>query len=450
MKFFTRAMHFVTDEIWSVRLDDYPKPVATLVYYLRVVLVSVRRFTEDKVQVRASALTYYTLLALVPILAMGFAIAKGFGYDRDLEQQLMDNFKGEEEVVNWLISFARSALDTAKGGVIAGVGLPILFWSVISVLSNIESSFNDIWQIKKQRSYIHKFTNYLAVMLIGPVFIVLYSSGNVFVSTQLANITSQIDIVNLSPFVVFFMKMIPYVIIWILFTLLYIVMPNTKVNIGSALLAGILAGTAFQIVQWFYIDMQMFMSRTNAIYGSFAAIPLLLIVMQISWLIVLFGAELSFANQNIDQYELENESLQISPYAQRAFNILLLECIVRQFVEGKKPLTAQEMTVCMKLPIRLVRMVMDDLLAANLVSEVYTAKEKVRAYAPAKDVRQYTIKHVVESLDKSGNSRILNKPADDLRKILEIQENFLKTIEQASDNILIQDIPNYQTEVIDY
>jgi len=433
-------MHFITDEVWSVRLEEYPKPVATLVHYLRVILISVRRFGEDKVQVRASALTYYTLLALVPILAMGFGIAKGFGYDKDLEQKLLDNFMGEEEVLNWVISFARSALDTAKGGVIAGVGLTILLWSVISVLSNIESSFNDIWQIKKQRSYVHKFTNYLAAMLIGPIFIILYSSGNMFVATQLANITSQISIMNLSPFVVFLMKLIPYVIIWILFTLLYIVMPNTKVNTGSAFLAGILAGTAFQIIQWFYIDMQMFMTRTNAIYGSFAALPLLLIVMQLSWLIVLFGAELSFANQNIDMYEWETESLQISPYAQRAFNILLLERIVRRFIDGEKPLTAHDLAVCMKLPIRLVRIVMDDLMAAHLVSEVYTAKEKVRAYAPAKDVRQYTIKHVVELLDKSGNSRILNEPADDLKRILNIQEKFLKTIEKTPDNILIQDI----------
>ena len=445
-KIYTQVIHFVTVGVWSVRLDDYPKRIAFFLRYLRVILVALRRFGEDRVQVRASGLTFYSLLALVPILAMGFGVAKGFGFDKDLEQRLIDNFKGNEDVLNWLISFARSALDTAKGGVIAGVGMTLLFWSVISVLGNIESSFNDIWQIKKQRSYVHKFTNYLAAMLIGPVFIILYSSGNVFVATQLSNISSQIDIVNLNAFVVFLMKLIPYVIIWMLFTLLYIVMPNTKVNIGSALLAGILAGTAFQIIQWIYIDAQMFMTRTNAIYGSFAAMPLLLIVMQLSWLIVLFGAELSFANQNIDMYEFESESLQISPYAHRAFIILLLESIVRRFVDGEKPLTAQEMVVCLKLPIRLVRRVIGDLLAANLISEVYTTKEKVRAYAPAKDIRQYTIKHVVESLDKSGNSRILNKPTDNLRKILHIQETFMQNMEQTPDNILIQDISNYHIE----
>ena len=447
IKFFTRATNFVTEEVWTVRLDDYPKSIALLLHCLRVILVSVRRFGEDKVQVRASGLTYYSLMALVPIFAMGFAITKGFGFDKDLEQKLFDNFKGNEDVLNWLISFARSAIDTAKGGIIAGVGLTILLWSVMSVFGSIESSFNDIWQIKKQRSYVRRYTNYLSLMLVLPVFFILYNSGNVFLATQLTNISSQVSIVNLSPFVVFLMKLFPYVMIWLIFILLYLVMPNTRVKFTSALLAGILAGTAVQLIQWFYIDMQMFMSRTNAIYGSFAAIPLLLIVMQLSWLIVLFGAELAFANQNIDMYEFENESLHISTYAQRAFNILLLERIVRRFIEGDKPFTAQDMAVFMKLPIRLVRMVMDDLLAADLIAEVYTAKEKIRAYTPAKDVRKYTVRYVVEMLDKCGNSRILNKPSDDLKKVLHIQENFLKNMEKAPDNILIQDIPDYQ---IDY
>jgi len=446
VKLFNRVKIFITDEVWSVRLDDYPKYIATLVKYLRVILVSLRRFGEDKVQLRASALTYYSLLATVPILAMGFAIAKGFGYDKELEQKLVDNFKGGEEVLNWLISFAHSALDTAKGGIIAGVGLVILFWSVMKMLGNIESSFNDIWQIKKNRPYVRKFTNYLSFMLIAPVFVILAGSGSVFMATKLSNIASSIEIVNLSPFVVILMKLFPYVMVWLLFTLLYIVMPNTRVQIVPALIAGILAGTAFQITQWLYIDMQMFMTRTNAIYGSFAALPLLLFVIRISWLIVLFGAEVSFAKQNIDMYEYENESQQISLFMHRAYSIMLLEQLIKCFIEGKKPLTAPEIANCIKLPIRLVRLVLTDLIAGGLVSEVCTAKEKVRAYAPARDVRHYTFKFVIDTLDKNGNNRILNKPTDNLKKVLHIQENFLRVVERAPENILLQDLSNYQIE----
>ncbi len=445
-RIFTQVKHFITDEVWSVRLDDYPPRIATLLKYLRVILVSFRRFGEDRVQLRASALTFYSLLALVPLLAMGFGIAKGFGFDKDLEQKLVDNFKGQEDVLNWLINFAHSMLENTKGGLIAGVGLVVLFWSVMKVMGNIESSFNDIWQIKKHRSYVRKFTDYLSLMLVAPILIIAASSGTVFVATQLSNISANIDVVNLSPFVVFLMKLFPYVMIWLLFTLLYIIMPNTKVSFTSALMAGILAGTAFQVVQWFYIDLQVGVSRYNAIYGSFAALPLLLAWMQTSWLIVLLGAEVSFANQNIDLYELENESLQISAYAHRAFNIMLLQRIVQRFIDGKQALTAQQIADKLKLPIRLVRMVMTDLLNAQLIAETYTANSKIRAFMPARDIKQYTIRFVTEALDKSGNNRILSKPSEDLKKVLNIQESFLNAIEQSPDNILIQDLPEYHFE----
>jgi len=432
--------HFITVEVWRLRLEEYPKHIAESLKYLRVFLVSFRRFNEDNVQSRASSLTYYSLLALVPILAMGFGIAKGFGFDKDLEQRLVDNFMGQEEVLNWIISFAHNMLDNTQGGLLAGVGLAVLFWSVMKMMWNIENAFNYIWQIKKGRSYVRQFTDYFSVMLIAPVFIFLASSGQVFVATQLDQFVSGIELVNLRPAVILLMKSIPYVLTWLLFTVLYIVMPNTKVNFTSALIAGILAGTAFLVVQWFYIVAQMGMSRYNVIYGSFAALPLLLFWLRASWIIVLLGAEVSFAKQNVDQYEMESESMHISTYANRAYSILLLGKIVRLFVDGEKPLTTQDMATQMKLPIRLVRSVITNLVVSELVSEVCTAKEKVHAYAPSKDVRLYTIKYVIETLDKNGVNRIMQAPTNELNKVLLIQENLLKTIENSQDNILLQEL----------
>jgi membrane protein len=327
--------------------------------------------------------------------------------------------------------------------VIAGVGMIVLFWAVMKVLGNIENSFNDIWQITKPRSYVRKLTNYLSVMLIAPVFIAAASSGTVFMSTQLNNITASVEVINLSPFVVFLMKLFPYVMVWLLFTLLYIVMPNTKVSFGSALFAGIVAGSAFQIVQWSYIYFQVGVSKYNAIYGSFAALPLLLVWMQTSWLIVLLGAEISFANQNIDLYEMENESLQISAYAHRAYNILLLSCIIQCFIEGKKPLTAVNMAENEKLPIRLVRMVLEDLIESRLILQVQTGNEKVRAYMPSQDVSKYTMMYVIEALDKSGNNRFLENPPKHLNKILYLQEDYLRALTAAPENILIKDLLRY-------
>ena len=442
LKIYKLVIHFITVGLWRIRLKDYPTHIAVLLLHLRVILLSFRRFNEDKVQLRASSLTYYSLLALVPILAMGFGIAKGFGFDKDLEQKLIENFAGQEEVLNWIISFVHNMLDNTKGGLIAGVGLAMLFWSVMKMMGNIESSFNDIWQVEKGRSYMRKFTDYFSIMLIAPILIILASSGTVFVATQLSNISSNVSFVNLGPVTVFLMKLFPYVITWLLFTLIYIIIPNTKVKFVPSLVAGVIAGTSFLVVQWFYIIAQMGMSRYNVIYGSFAALPLLLFWLRSSWVIVLLGAELSFARQNIDQYELENESLQISQYANRAYNILLLEKIVRRFIDDKNPLTSSEISRLMHLPIRLVNNAIADLLACNLILEVYTGNEKPCAYAPAKDVKWYTIKYVVESLDKSGNNHVLKDPTDKLCKILNIQENFLRAIENAPDNILIYELPD--------
>ena len=447
LKIFNRAKRFIAEDVWIIRLDDFPKHIATLLKYLRVLLVSFRRFNEDKVQLRASSLTYYSLLALVPILAMGFGIAKGFGFDKDLEQRLVDNFMGQEEALNWIISFAHNMLDNTKGGLIAGVGLAILFWSVIKMMGNIESSINDIWQVKKGRSFVRKFTNYLSMMLIAPVFIILASSGSVFLATQLDNITSNVHLVNLSPFVVFLMKLFPYVMTWSLLTLLYMIIPNTKVNFFPALISGVLAGTVFLLVQWFYIYAQMGMSRYNVIYGSFAALPLLLFWLRASWLIVLLGAELSYARQNVDQYEWEKETLHISPYAHRACCILLMEGIVRRFVDGKNPLAANELAIQTKMPISVARTIIADLHAANLILEIcINGNEKEHAYSPAKDVKRYTVKHVIEALEKKGNNKILKKPTDELKKVLQIQENFLRAMENVPDNILIQDLKDYKFE----
>ena len=446
-KLFSRIKQFITKEVWTLSLEDYPAPIAALLKYLRVILLAFRRFTEDRVQLRASALTYYMLMALVPVLAMIFGIAHGFGFEKELVQWLTDRFNSEEEVViEWIIKFAQTRLSNVKGGLIAGVSLVMLFYSVMNVLSNIESSFNDIWQVKKSRSYIRKFTDYFSLMLIAPVFIFVAGSGNVFLATQLDSITVNINIVNFSPFSMFLMKLFPFVMIWLLFTFLYIIMPNTKVKFLSALLAGIIAGTAFQVVQWLYIDLQLLMSTYNAIYGTFAALPLLLIWMQMSWIIVLLGAEISVAYQNINLYEYEKESVKLSNHILKAYNLLVLERIVRFFIDGKKPQTAQELAVEVKLPIRLVGMVLTELLAGDLISEVYTKNDKLRAYAPAKDVSRYTIKYVFEMLEKSGNNRILSKSSDGLKKIMNIQENFLTMMEHAPNNILIQNLPDYQPE----
>lgn len=256
-----------------------------LLKLIKTIFFAIKNFKEDNCQKSASALTYYTLLSIVPVLAMFFGIAKGFGFDKTLEDELSKRFADQQQLLEQLLTFTHSMLNNAKGGLIAGLGLIVLFWSVMKLLGKIEESFNEVWSVRKERNLWKKFSEYLAIMLVSPILIIMSSSLNVFLSTQVENIVNKIGILGvLSPAIFFSLKLVPYVIVWILFSIIYILMPNTKVSFSGGIFAGIIAGSIFQITQSGYIILQYNIASYNAIYGSFAALPLLLIWLQLSWL----------------------------------------------------------------------------------------------------------------------------------------------------------------------
>ncbi|MDD5011559.1 MAG: YihY/virulence factor BrkB family protein, partial [Phycisphaerae bacterium] len=244
-------------------------------------VLSVRGFHENKCKFKASALTYFSLLSMVPIIALMFGIAKGFGLQKQVEEQLLARMQGQEEVITKIIEFSNVMLDNTSGGLIAGVGVTFLFWAIIKVLSNIENSFNDIWGVIKPRSLGRKFSDYISMILVCPILLAISSSVTVFVSGQVKSVMVKMPI--LENFGLAFwlpLKMLPYVTIWVVFTFLFSFMPNTKVKFKSALIGGIVAGTIFQIAQWVYITFQIGAAKYGAIYGSFAAMPLFLIWLQ--------------------------------------------------------------------------------------------------------------------------------------------------------------------------
>ena len=242
---------FIRVDIWRIRLNDLPFGKSFLIKQLRIIILAIRGYDEDRCMLRASSLTFYTLLSIVPVAAMFFGIAKGFGFEKRLESELFAKFHGQEEVLNQIISFSHSLLEQTQGGIIAGIGLLVLFWSVLKVLGHIEMALNDIWEIKEQRSWGRKFSDYLSIMLISPILILMSSSVTVFITTQVENITQRVALLGVfSPFITFLLNLMPYVLIWILFTILFIVMPNTKVNFKAGLVGGVVAGTLYQIAQW--------------------------------------------------------------------------------------------------------------------------------------------------------------------------------------------------------
>ena len=432
---------FIKDDVWRVRLKDLPRKQSFLIKQLRVFLLSVRGFAEDKCQLRASALTFYSLISIVPVAAMAFGVAKGFGFEKRLEKQLLEQFQGQEAIITRVIDFAHSLLINTKGGLLAGVGIIILFWAVIKVLGNIEVSFNDIWGIREARSLGRKFSDYLSVMLLCPILLILSSSVTVFITTQVTIIVQKISLLGVfSPVIFFVLELLPYCIVWLLFTFLYIFMPNTKVNFKSGILAGIIAGTIYQVVQFGYIAFQVGAARYNAIYGSFAALPLFLIWLQVSWLIVLFGAEFSFAHQNVDTYEFEPDSLKISNSFKRLLSLQIAHLLVSNFAKGERPLTATQISQSLETPIRLVHQVLFELTACGIVSDTQTEEYKEPGYQPARDISTLSIRFVIDSLEDRGTDAIPVVKTAESKALSKILSAFRDEVAQSSSNRLLKDI----------
>jgi len=431
----------INELIWHTPLSEISKGKIFLFKQLRIFVLAARGFSHNKVQLRASALTYYTLLSVIPVVAIAFAIAKGFGLDQILKDLIVREFSSQKEVLDMLLNYATSALEAAKGGPIAGIGLILLFYSVMAMLNRIESSFNHIWQIRSSRPWYRKFTDYLTIMLISPVFIILSSSLTLFISTKLPEYMESAPILEFfKPMVSFLVKFAPYFLTWIALIILYIIMPNTKVNFIPALISGIISGTILQVLQWVYIDLQFGITKLNAIYGSFAAIPLFILWMQSNWIIILLGAELTFANQNVSRYEYESEALNISNFQKRALVLMILQIIIRNFSVGEKPISAQQIGVTLKIPVRLARDILQDLSNVNLVSIIHENEHKERLYQPALDINKLTVSYVFSRLDKRGNEHVMVAKNKDYEKIMTILEKFDKLVAKSDSNVLIKDL----------
>lgn len=427
--------------IWHTPLSEISRWKVFFFKQMRIIVLATRGFSNDKVQLRASALTFYSLLSVIPVAAIAFAIAKGFSLDQNLEQLISEKFQAHQEVLNWLLQNARNALQQTRGGYIAGIGMTILIWSVMSLLDHIESSFNAIWQIRSARPWYRKFTDYITIMLIAPVLIILSSSITVFISTELNDFITNAPILEFfKPIVSLLFKVIPYILSWISLTILFIVMPNAKVKIIPALISGIIAGTIIQGMQWLYIDLQFGITKLSAIYGSFAAVPLFIIWMQSSWIVVLLGAELTFANQNISRYEFEYEALNISIYQKRALVLMIMHMIIRSFSLGMKPISAEHIATSLKIPVRLARDILQDLSNVNLVSIIHENENKERLYQPALDINRLTVSYVFSRLDKKGIEQVMVIKNKEYDKVISMLEKFDKLIAKSDANILIKDL----------
>nr|WP_302831645.1 YihY/virulence factor BrkB family protein [uncultured Bacteroides sp.] len=392
---------FLTYDIWRITEDEVTKTTFSLYNIIKTVYLCINRFTKDRIVNKASALTYSTLLAIVPILAILFAIARGFGFDNLMENQIIIGFGGPSETTEIIFQFVNSYLSQTKSGVFIGVGLIMLFWTVLNLINNMEITFNRIWQVKKARSMYRKITDYSSMLLLIPVLLVVSGGLSIFMSTMLKNVE---DFTLLAPIGKFLIRLIPFALTWLMFTGLYVFMPNTKVKLKHALISGILAGTAHQAFQFLYISSQLWVSRYNAIYGSFAALPMFLLWMQISWTICLFGAELTYAGQNIRNFSFDKDTRNISRRYRDFISVLIMSLISKRFEKDEPPYTAEEISEACQIPIRLTNQTLYELQEIKLIHEVVTdEKSEDIAYQPSMDINKLNVALLIDRLDTHGS-----------------------------------------------
>lgn len=433
-----QIIRFFTTDIWRITRGDVSPFRYLLLVITKKVMLAVRFFTAKRVLSKASALTYSTLLAIVPILAVVFAIARGFGYNKYIEVWFRGAFESQPQVAEVIIGFVNSYLVHTQSGVFLGIGLLFMLYTVLMLVSNVEDAFNEIWQVKKPRSIFRTFTDYLAMFFLFPIIIVITSGISIFMA---AIADSMPNFLMLGSAVRFLIDLLPYVLMSGMFIGLYIFMPNTHVKPMSAVVPGILAGIAMQGLQIFYIHSQMFLSSYNAIYGSFAALPLFMLWLQISWTICLFGAELCYTNQNLDYYDYDANTGEISHRYKIMLCALLMSRICRRFANGQKPYSALELREETTIPIRIVNDLLFELMEAGLIVEITNdEKGETSHFMPSQDISQLTVGLMVDRLESHGHWKIALDIStlftDQWARAVELRSNYLR----QSRQLLLQNL----------
>ena len=434
MSIIKRIIDFILKDLWEIELSGLSYLKKWTYHILKMGYMVVRGFITDKCQFTAFGLTYVTLLAIIPFLAFIFSMSKAFGKFDAVKNLVLEKAAVTQEIVTKIIDLAsRTNLKT-----LGIVGFGFLIWTLVIVLGTIEVSFNDIWGIKKSRNIFRKFTDYLGVILICPILALSTTAVNAFLSnSNLVNKMLGMEFIGV--LVHQLLRMAPYLSMWLLFTFIYMFMPNVKVKFLSALTAGIIAGTLWQFTQWGYIHFQIGVSRYSAIYGTFASIPVFLIWLYISWLIVLFGAEISFAHQNVRTYTREEKSLAISPKCKELLGLRIMISIARNFYEDSQPLTSAQLSKKLDISIKLVNQLLFQLTECGLINEV---NGRESSYQPSFSIEAITAGKVLDVFREYGNPIPKIEKNDTIGYLKTILSDARKTETEILDKLTLKDILN--------
>ncbi len=432
--------NYLKKDIWNVRLEDLPRKKAIKIRIYRVLMLIAQGFSKWQVQQGASALTYYTLLAIVPVLAFLFRITKNLLLQDGFSKWLDTQFAGQQLVVQRLIQYAQLTLKQTDKGILTGIGILLVLWSGIRILLYIEFIMNHIWEVREKRSWAKRFTDYMAVIGFCPALLAISIVTTAYVSTAITDIRKETGVLDLLGPVLFpLLHFLPVAISWLFLTFLYVFIPNTYVRLLPAFYAAVIAGSIYQVISWFYFYLQIGVSRYNAIYGTFAALPLFLIWVHLSWIIVLVGANIAFAFQNVKACEFGSSDSKISHYMHRLLTLCIAHFCIKMFAESKPAKTALEISDKLNIPLRLTKEILYQLVEAGVLLEVAQVGERMNAFAPAIPEDLLTIKRVIDMIECHGD-RIPLMESSEREQIIKSLEAFSELIEKSDQNRLLKEI----------
>ena len=432
--------HFLKEELWLVQEQALPCLPSLFIKSLKIALLSVQDFYRDLCPLRASALTLYSLLSIVPVIALLFGIAKGFGFEKILQQRLLEQVPNQETMVLQLLGFSQNMLDSTKGGVVAGIGTVVLFWTVINVISNIEESFNHIWKINQSRSFSRKFSDYLSLMLLAPVVLVLSGSISLFLKTKLTWLMTVIQLSDASTWLLIkALGLLPLLLMVGLFAFTFIFMPNHKIAVKAGMIAGVVTGILSYLLQWAYLSLQLGASSYNAIYGSFAALPLFVVWLQVGWMVVLFGCEVAFFLQNYEIYKYKHRYADLSFALQKVLALQITHLIISNFVQMNKPLSATDIAEKLLIPIAIIHVLLAKLIASHIVVEFKIEEPSGdELYQPAVDINKLTIAYVITALEQCGQHHLADIQQEQL--FMAAVNEFRQLMENSKHNRLLKEL----------
>ncbi len=438
MKKVSEIADFVRYDMWrrtTTEMTSWHKRLGYLV--IRTIVLVIRGFGSKNLNDKAKSLTYSLIFAVIPILAMIIAVAKGFGVVNVIEQQLSHSFLGETNMVPTIMEMVERYLDTTQGGMFIGIGLLILLWAVYSFFQSVESAFNKIWNVQRSRSILHQIATYIAIVVLIPVLIVCSAGINILVHSAVEGV-HELGLVH-NVLHNSGIEMLQFGMCWLLFTLMYIAVPNTRVRLMSALIPGVLMGTLFQLLQMLSVYLITMLSRTSLVYGAFASIPILMTWLQYTSLLILIGAEMSYAIQNNEEFEYEHDLNSMSRRYKDFIMLYLLSLIVKRFEAGEPAYTSHQLAEMNRLPIRLVNQLLGRMVETDILTEVKNEETEECTYQPALDIHRISVGMVVCRIEEQGSEQFIQSPTAEMQAFWE-RYLALKEKHHSTENILLNEL----------